>query len=194
MPPVAADPGGGMPPPADVTRHGSSRALPRLLLVLAAALLAARIGTAMFERAHPSAVKDAIAWREIGDAETLARQKSRPILYEFSAAWCGPCQLMQNEVFADPRTAEQIEHAYVPVRVVDRQREDGRNPLDVQALETRFHIRAFPTLVVADPDSGEVGRIEGYPGRDEVAKQLAETATRLDLKHGRFRTGGFVIK
>ncbi len=179
----------------DGTRaRGSTRALPRVLLILAAVTLAARIATAMLEGAHPSAVKDAMPWRAIGDAEALARQTNRPILYDFSAEWCAPCRAMQSEVFADPGKATSLAHMFVPVRVVDRQREEGRNPLDVQALQDRYHIQAFPTLVVVDPDSGEVARLEGYPGASTVMRTLGDAATKYNLAHGQFRAGGIVIK
>jgi thiol:disulfide interchange protein len=178
------------PPPL----RGSARAFPRALVLLAAAFLVARVATGVIEERHPSRVADTIAWRDPQDAVTLARQTGKPILYEFGAEWCGPCHLLQNEVFADPRDAQVIESRYVPVQVTDRQREDGRNSPDVQALQDRYRIQAFPTLVMVDPDAGELGRLEGYPGARAVVQTLTETAARYDLKKGQFRSGGILIK
>ena len=183
-----------MPPATADTPRGSSRAFPRVLVLLAAALFVARIATGVIEQQHPSAVADAIAWRDPADAETEARQTGKPILYEFGAEWCGPCRALQTQVFADPRYGPLIQSRYVPVRVTDRVREDGRNPLDVQALQDRYRITAFPTLVMVDPDAGVLGRLEGYPGPQAVVQTLTETAAKYDLKKGQFRTGGLLIK
>ncbi|HUK64359.1 MAG TPA: thioredoxin family protein [Dongiaceae bacterium] len=173
---------------------GGSRTLPRWLWILAIALVIARIGTAMMEQRHPSQVRDMIPWRPSADAETLARQTGRPILYEFSADWCGPCHVLQSEVFGDPQHASIIANSFVPVRVVDRQREDGHNPMDVQTLEEHYHIQAFPTLVVVDPDGGELVRLEGYPGATGVMQQLTSAATKYRLKKGQFGGPGFIVK
>ena len=192
MPPAMADP--GAMPAARRAPSGGSRTLPRWLWILAIALVIARIGTATMERRHPSQVRDIIPWRPSADAETIARQTGRPILYEFGAEWCGPCRVLQSEVFADPQHASIIASSFVPVRVVDRQREDGRNPMDVQTLEERYHIQAFPTLVVVDPDGGELTRLEGYPGATGVMQQLTNAAAKYDLKKGQFRGPGFIVK
>src|SRR5262249_53914954 len=107
-----------------------------------------------------------------------------PLLYEFSAEWCGPCRRMQREVFSDAEAAEAINRSYVPVRLVDRQREEGRNPPDVQALQERYRIEAFPTLVIVPTDGSQPTVIEGYPGKAALVRQLQETAARLKLSRG----------
>src|SRR2546426_499559 len=90
-----------------------------------------------------------------------SRASGRLVLYDFSAAWCGPCRQMAAEVFADETSARKLGAMFVPVHVVDRAREDGRNQPDVQALEDRFRIEAFPTLVVYAPDTGRHVTITG---------------------------------
>ena len=62
-----------MPPAETPQRTGSSRPLPRWLLILAAALLVARIGTGIYEHQHPadSAVSDAQAPAQSGKSADL---------------------------------------------------------------------------------------------------------------------------
>src|SRR4051812_46437043 len=109
-------------------RGATSRALPRVLLLIAAALLIARIGSGVWEREHPPAAVERLSWRPIEAALGEAGGTRKPILYEFSAAWCGPCKAMSSEVFADERSPRLLNEWFVPVRVVDVQREQGRNP------------------------------------------------------------------
>src|SRR5262245_21585924 len=147
---------------------GSSRATPRVLLILAAALLVARIGTGIYEGKSPGKVADLVEWRSATMAIEEAHQTGRPILYDFTAEWCPPCQAMNREVFADRKAAGTIGQLFVPVRVLDRSREEGRNPIDVAALQSRYKITAFPTLVIEDPAGGEPTVIEGYPGKQAL--------------------------
>jgi thiol:disulfide interchange protein len=172
-------------PPGD-PRGNSTRSLPRLLLVLAALLLVARAGTGFTQRtpaSTPSTV-DRVSWVPAAAAEAQSRATGTPLLYEFSAEWCGPCQRMQREVFSDAEAAEEINRSYVPVRLVDRQREEGRNPPDVAALQERYRVEAFPTLVIVPTDGSSPTVVEGYPGKAALTRQLQETAARLRLSHG----------
>jgi thiol:disulfide interchange protein len=170
-------------PPDD--SRGGTRALPRLLMVLAAALLVARVATGFFESRHPVASPiERVTWEPVAAGEAKSEATGTPLLYEFSAEWCGPCRLMQREVFDDAQASEMINRLYVPVRLVDRQREEGRNPPDVTALQARYRIEAFPTLVIVAPGSSPPTVIEGYPGKAALVRQLEETAARLKLSRG----------
>jgi thiol:disulfide interchange protein len=165
-----------MPPAEPSPISGPSRPLPRTLLLLAAALLVARVATGVWEHMRPPQGVDRVAWVEIDRAVEESRRTHKPILYEFGADWCGPCQIMANEVFADEANARRIEQSFVPVRVIDRQREQGRNPPDVDRLQNAYRISAFPTLVVARPDDPSFKSISGYRGRDATMSWLQGAA------------------
>jgi thioredoxin 1 len=164
---------------------GSTRTTPRLLLILAAVFLAARLVLAFVEKpAQPAAegrggrsegAADLVHWVGPDSAEMLASQSGKPILYDFMAAWCGPCKIMKAEIFADTASASFINSTFVPARVIDRAVEDGRNVPAVEALQKKYDVHAFPTLIVARPGRDPVV-LEGYGGKDETLKQLRDAA------------------
>ncbi|MGA8808996.1 MAG: thioredoxin fold domain-containing protein [Thermoanaerobaculia bacterium] len=157
--------------------RAKQRALPLWLVILTALLIIARIvstkypvtsDTDVVRKSSPSLVR----WTPIGMASAAALRTHRPILYEFSAEWCGPCHLLEREVFMNAALAAKINDRYVAVQVVDRQREDGHNEPAVQQLMDRYGINAFPTVVIAAADGKPHDKVLGYEGRDQFAAFL----------------------
>lgn len=140
------------------------RALPIWLLVVVALLIVGRIVSWKYP---VKSDVDLVHWTDIRMASAIARGTHRPILYEFSAEWCGPCHVLENEVFMDPDLAAKINNRYIAVKVVDRQREDGHNEGSVQQLLDRYGVNAFPTVVIAEGDGRVRDRSVGYFGRDK---------------------------
>jgi thiol-disulfide isomerase/thioredoxin len=104
--------------------------------------------------------------------------EGKPILYDFTAAWCPPCHRLDAEGLSDPQIASLIDSAFLLSRVVDRKREDGKNPPATDDLEGRYSVRAFPTLVVATQNGRAIARLEGYPGRNSLLRFLQESSRK----------------
>src|SRR5205814_7581597 len=129
-------------PPADLSRAEPPGRRPRptrrdpvWLWIVAAALLVARVATGVYEEKHPTRLADLVPWVPAAEAPARALATGRPILYDFSADWCGPCQRMRNDVFVDEKHASDTGQLVVPVHVVDRRQEAGRDPPLVDSLE-----------------------------------------------------------
>lgn len=154
-------------------RSESQSRLSSALLWLLAAALVFRIATAILGR--PGADGGGlVSWQPREKAAALSLASRKPILYDFTAAWCGPCHLLDRD-WKDPSIAQTVNAAFVPARVVDRQREDGKNPADIAELQRRYEVSGFPTLVAATADGRLIGKLEGYSGREALVKFLKES-------------------
>ena len=118
-------------------------------------------------------------WTTYDDALRQSRDNGKPVLLDFNAEWCGPCQALRHEVFENVAAGATVKSAVIPVSVVDRVREQGENPAAIDQLQRRFDVQAFPTLVVLSPATGRYERRVGYPGDAETLRWITETAAQL---------------
>ncbi len=171
------------PAPAERRRvpSGSQSKLSSVILwvVLAAALF--RIVTVVTSKKE-TAAGGLVHWIAPSVAAATARTSGKPILYDFTAEWCGPCHVLDSDGWGDAKVAAMVDESYVPARVMDRMREEGTNPAWLDELQRRYRVNAFPTLVVAAPDGREIATTQGYAGKQKLEAFLQESATRARTK------------
>ncbi len=166
-PPAAPETGARKP-------QGSQSKLPPILLAIVAAAVVLRIVTGLAGRQKAEAGPGLVRWVPQEKAASAARSDARPVLYDFTAAWCMPCHRLDTEGWEDPDIAALVNASYEPARVMDREREDGRNSGPVEDLQRRYSVTAFPTLVVASPDGRLIAKYEGYAGKERLRRFLEE--------------------
>lgn len=170
---VTTEPG---PPPSPPRKSGSQSRLPRILLAIVAAAFLFRVVTVLTNKGKSDAGEGLVRWQPHESVAAAAAGAGKPVLYDFTAAWCGPCHRLDAEGWGDPEIAALVNRSYLPARVVDRDREDGKNPPAIDELERRYSVNAFPTLVVAAPDGRLIAKMQGYGGREKLREFLRESS------------------
>ena len=135
---------------------------------------------AVFLLSASASAEEPFAWRTVSDGEEEAEVRDRPVLYFFTADWCAPCVEMKHEAFRSPDVAALIREGYVPVEVLDRKTEEGRNLAEVDRVQMRFLVEAFPTIVVARPYRGHGVSEAGMLSAEGMVRFLKEATVELD--------------
>ena len=156
-----------MPPGSDP----STRSRPTVLVSLAVGFLVLRLGLLAYDARHPPRAGGLVNWRAVEGAEAAASAEHKPILYDFSADWCGPCRQMEREVFADARAAAIINAGYIAVRVTD----EDKTPAGT-AVRDRYDLDSLPTLLVVHPGTKAPRRLQGYHGKRRTISFLERVA------------------
>ena|SRR5215471_82672 len=155
------------------TRSGSQSRIPAILFWILAAAVVFRVATGVRgSKEESSSAAGLVRWQLL--ESTAGAPQGKPLLYDFTAAWCAPCHRLDEEGWSDPEIAKLVNDGFVPVRVVDRQREDGKNTSTIDELQRRYAVNAFPTLVVVDGSGQPFARTEGYGGKTRLTAFLED--------------------
>ena len=104
-----------------------------------------------------------IPWRkDLAKAKGEAAAAGKPVLVYFTATWCGPCQSMKRQTWADPRVEAALGRV-IPVKIdVDEQPNVARD----------FNVDGIPRLQLVRPD-GSLGPAHvGFISADELLRWL----------------------
>jgi thioredoxin-like negative regulator of GroEL len=104
-----------------------------------------------------------IAW--VGgfeEALEAASLEGRPVLVDFHTSWCGWCKKMERETYRDPVVIERTSRI-VCVRVDAEKRTD---------LARSYGVRAFPTLLILNPDGSTRQMLRGYQSAERFVSTL----------------------
>jgi thiol-disulfide isomerase/thioredoxin len=92
---------------------------------------------------------------EFDEAVAAAKQQDKDILIDFSGTdWCGPCQQLWDQTLSQPEFIELASRRFVLLDIDDlanKPMPKGRKAR-YEALQKRYGIQAFPTVVLATAD------------------------------------------
>jgi thiol:disulfide interchange protein len=81
-------------------------------------------------------------------AEALAKAKAekKPVFLDAYATWCGPCKMMERDVFTDPKVAAYFNEKFIAIRI---DMEHGEGPALAKRLPS---IDGYPSLLFFGSD------------------------------------------
>ncbi len=103
-------------------------------------------------------------------AVASAAQSGKPILIDFTAAWCVNCKEIEHDVFDSPAVAPTLARDFVTLRADLTQ---WNSPASV-ALQKQYGFDSLPTIVILDPSGKEIKplRITGRLDVPEFQRRL----------------------
>lgn len=102
---------------------------------------------------------EALAWQQgnVDGARERALRDGRPLIVDFTAAWCGACKELDKATFSAPPVGAELGR-FVAVRVDATNDEDP----NVGAALQRFGVRGLPTVVIFDSSGKEALRYTDF--------------------------------
>ena len=113
-----------------------------------------------------------------------AEAEDKLIFIDAFTTWCGPCKMMDAQVFPDPEVAAVFNERFVNAKF-DMEKGEGL------ALAERYHVAAYPTYLFVDAKGDLVHKGIGFipkPALLELA-DVAESAESLGAMRARYAAG-----
>ena len=142
-----------------------------LLIVLLSSLVVARgEGIRFFEGTFQEALQ-------------RAKAEGKKVFVDFYTTWCGPCKLLSDRVFPNDEVGVCFNERFVNYRV---NAEDKTFAAEVK----RYGVKAYPTLLILDPDGNVIARQEGaleIDGLKRFALLALKEVLPLDQLYEKYR-------
>jgi thiol:disulfide interchange protein DsbD len=112
---------------------------------------------------------EALAWekKDIEGALARAATDNRPLIVDFTAAWCAACKELDKQTFSEPRVGQELSR-FVAVKVDATNNDDPK----VEALLARYKVVGLPTVLLFDSRGKEAVRFNDFVPPDEFLKSV----------------------
>lgn len=113
--------------------------------------------------------KEGIQFEDLSFEVALAKAKKerKKLFMDCYTVWCGPCKMMNEQVFTVKQTGDYFKKHFIALKV---DMEKGEGP----ELLKRFKVEAFPTMFVFDGDGKVLLKLRGARNTETFLKELKE--------------------
>jgi thioredoxin-related protein len=97
-----------------------------------------------------------------------AEKEGKPLLVDAYTVWCGPCKMLDAQVFQDEEAAKYINDHFVSYKL---DMEKGEGPL----VAMKFRVQAYPSTLFISSGGKLISKEIGFPGKEgylEWCKQV----------------------
>lgn len=102
---------------------------------------------------------------EFEKAKEKALAENKFIFIDVYATWCGPCKMLDKNVFSDKSLGQTINENFVGLKI------DGDKDENVTTMH-KFDIEAFPTLILVDPKTDRKIKLVGYIEIEDLMEEV----------------------
>lgn len=102
---------------------------------------------------------------EMKAAQQQASDQMLMLFVDVYATWCGPCKMMDREVYTDPAVADYMNTHFVNVRL-DGECDYGRTYVEEEKLE------GYPSMFIFSDEAERVSTIIGFTPPEELIPSL----------------------
>lgn len=129
---------------------------------------------AILAAAVPAIAAEEFRWEtDLAAAQAVARQSNRLVLIHFGGPWCGPCMMLERNVFSQPGFGRELAADYVAVKI------DPRGSAEAKAIATKYGIDRVPADVVTTSGGQLVVRMQSPSTAASYVGNLASVARQI---------------
>ncbi len=106
--------------------------------------------------------------QEMEAVQKKASDQQLMLFVDVYATWCGPCKMMDRDVYTDPAVAEYMNANFISVRM-DGETDYGRVYAAAQELE------GYPSMFIFNMNGEPISRVVGFTPAEQLVSTLKAT-------------------
>jgi thioredoxin-related protein len=112
----------------------------------------------------------AVKWEtSLKVAQRRAKANNQLIFLDVWTGWCTWCIKLKQDTFPTDAAQEALAKV-VPLSIETQDKAGASLGPDAKALEEKYKVEAYPTMLILDPQGAVVAKFEGYKDPEAFAK------------------------